>query len=63
MKKLQDGEDLPIANFGYKNSQIHTLNVIESKKVETKKKNYMDQIMNAKRLLPRYAREEKERLR
>lgn len=64
VRKLKYEGTLPIANFGFKNSKWAALNrKSETASVKAKKKDYMTNILNSKRLIPKYAREEREKLR
>ena len=49
-----------IANFGFAQTAVHALNEHEKKHAKMKQKDYMKEVINAKRLLPQFAQEERE---
>ena len=53
------GSTIEIANFGFQNTQLDTLLKKENKEKVCKKKDYMGEIEQQRRLLPQYAREER----
>lgn len=61
VRTMKQCGSLPIANFGYKNTKWVALKETENSRVDMRKKNYMLEIENAKRLIPKYAREEREK--
>lgn len=63
VETLKKDGNLPIANFGFKNSKWMALKDNEDTRRVSRKKNYMLDIENAKRLIPKYAREEREKFR
>ena len=56
----QTGDPAKIANFGWSQTAIHQLNVEEKKLEKAKQKDYLKDVINAKRLLPWYAKQERE---
>lgn len=60
---MKDGGDMPILGFGLKNRKIVKQNEKEKADFVAKKKDFRTSIENAKRLIPKYAREEREKFR
>lgn len=64
VRKLKYEGHLPIKNFGFKDSAWEKQKKLnEDAKVAVKKKDYMTAIENSKRLIPKHAREEREKFR
>lgn len=57
MKKT--GEPPMIANFGLNNTSIHELNKKEEQNKQVKQKDHISEVLNAKRLIAKYARAER----
>ena len=57
--QLQKGEPIEIANFGLDQSALKVWKVKESENKQVKKLDHMTSIDNSKRLIAKYAREER----
>lgn len=60
VKKLQTEGELPIAGFGLENHETYKQIEEEKNQKVSTKKDFWTSINNAKRIIPKYAREERE---